>query len=124
MDIEITSDEGQELLKKGAHFLRGFHSEYKKDPASLRTEHWRSKLSGWRETIEVAFGRNVADSMIEDVRLTTGLSIPHAGPLTADGKGYLGDDPHCDSYVGEVPPAQLAVRQFERQSGISQLRKS
>ena len=78
------------------------HRGRPKRAASRRTEHWRSKLSGWRETIRVAFGRDAADSMTEDIRLTTRLSIPHSGPLAVDSKGYLGDDPQCDSYVGKV----------------------
>jgi hypothetical protein len=38
MDIEITSEKQQELLKQGAHYLQAFHLEYENDPASRRTE--------------------------------------------------------------------------------------
>jgi hypothetical protein len=115
VEIQMTDEQHGKLLETGAQFLRGFHQEHARDSASRRTEHYRAKLSGWRETITAVFGKKASDRLTKELRLETGLSIPHCGPLTADGNGYIADDKESDSFVGPVPQAQLANRQFELQ---------
>jgi FtsZ-binding cell division protein ZapB len=113
MEIQMTDQQHEKLLETGSRFLRGFHQEHARDSASKRTEHFRAKLSGWRETITAVFGKKVSDRLAKELRLRTGLSIPHCGPLTADGSSYIADDSESDSYVGPVPQVELANRQFE-----------
>ncbi len=115
MEIQMTDQQHEKLLETGSQFLRGFHQEHARDSASKRTEHFRAKLSGWRETITAVFGKKASDRLTKELRLKTGLSIPHCGPLTVDGNGYIADDSESDSYVGAVSQVELANRQFELQ---------
>jgi hypothetical protein len=115
MEIQMTDQQHEKLLETGSQFLRGFHQEHTRDSASKRTEHFRAKLSGWRETITAVFGKKASDRLTKELRLKTGLSIPHCGPLTVDGNGYIADDSESDSYVGAVSQVELANRQFELQ---------
>jgi hypothetical protein len=115
MEIQMTDEHHEKLLETGSQFLRGFHREHARESASKRTEHYRAKLSGWRETITAVFGKRASDRMTQELRLETALSIPHCGPLTADGNGYIADDRLSDSFVRPLTHVELANRQFELQ---------
>jgi hypothetical protein len=69
----------EKLLETGSRFLRGFHQEHARDSASRRTEHFRAKLSGLRETVTAVFGKKASDRLTKELRLKTGLSYRTAG---------------------------------------------
>ena len=91
-----------EMMRRGEFYLKAFHAEYQTSPTGPRTEYWRGHLSCWRLTISLFYGESAADAMVEEASRTTGLSIPHCGPLTEDGQGYLGWDSGCHTFIGSL----------------------
>ncbi|HLJ27486.1 MAG TPA: hypothetical protein VKY85_12305 [Candidatus Angelobacter sp.] len=79
------------LIEQGTFLLKTFHSEYSKDPVSRETEFWRGNLACWRGTL-YDFFREHAEEILNRVRESTGLPMPHRGILAPDGSGYLGWD--------------------------------
>jgi Tfp pilus assembly protein PilV len=84
------------LVEQGEFLLKTFHQEYAKDRTSRETEFSRGNLAGWRHTLHTIYGDGEASAIIDRVRNSTKLPIPHSGPLAPDGSGYYGLDSGAD----------------------------
>jgi hypothetical protein len=89
------------LVEQGVYALRTFHEEYEKDPTSRETEFRRGMVIGFRHTLHTFYG-DYTSEIIDRVRQTANLAIPHAGIMTPDGSGYFGWDSDADMVVGWV----------------------
>lgn len=91
------------LVEHGETILKYFHEEYLKNPKSPGTEFERGKVTEWRHLLVLLYGEMNAEEIILAARNNTRLSIPPAGMLADDGKGYVGFDSGCDSgYIGKI----------------------
>jgi hypothetical protein len=79
------------LVDQGGFLLRTFHNEYQRNRVGRETEFWRGSLACWRGMLHELFPKN-AEAVLSRVRQSTGLPIPHRGPLSEDGTGYMGFD--------------------------------
>lgn len=82
----------EELSKSGEFWLKAFHQSYAKDPVGRETEYWRGQIAGWKRTLVAAYGANMAEKIILRASEAANLPVPHAGPLSPDGSGYVGFD--------------------------------
>jgi hypothetical protein len=87
--------ETSRCIDQGVFLLQTFHNEYNRNPQGRETEFWRGNLACWRGMVHDFF-RDQAGEIISRVRQSTGLAIPHRGPLSPDGSGYLGWDSGAD----------------------------
>ena len=82
----------EELVRSGGFWLKAFHQSYAKDPVGRETEFWRGQIAGWKRTLVAAYGASTAEKIILRASEVTKLPVPHAGTLSADGRGYEGFD--------------------------------
>jgi hypothetical protein len=83
------------LVEQSSFLLKTYHAECDKNAASRETEFWRGNLSGFRYVVGEIYGRDIMQTILEDVRKTTGLDIPPTGELDSNGK-FLGTDSEAD----------------------------
>jgi hypothetical protein len=100
MNTQISPNARRALAESGEFYLKVFHSEYEKDPVGPRTEFRRGQFTGWKQTLFTLYSRAAAEEIIEGVSDRTRLSVPPAGELSEDGKGYLGTD--LSSHMGFI----------------------
>ena len=81
-----------ELVKSGEFWLKAFHQSYATDPIGRQTEYWRGQVAGWKRTLVAAYGAGIAERIILRASEVAKLPVPHAGTLSADGRGYEGFD--------------------------------
>jgi hypothetical protein len=95
------------LIEHGETLLKYFHEEYAKNATSPATEFERGKVAEWRQLLNLIYGENTTEEIVLSARNKTRLSVPPAGMLTDDGKGYMGFDSGCDmGYIGKIDPEQ------------------
>jgi len=97
-DAEIKS-----LGSHGAGLLTMFHEEYAKNPTGRETEFRRGHVAEWRHLLAFIYGGHTTERIVDAARAESGYTIPHAGPMTEDGKGYYGFDSGSDMYIGKIP---------------------
>jgi hypothetical protein len=102
----ISAETISRLIYQGEYLLKYFHEEFAKHSTGPETEFWRGNVSAWRGTLE-NLSPDLANDLIARVRTSTGLSIPHRGPLAPDGESYLGMDSGADAYIGKIEPESL-----------------
>ena len=73
--------------------LNTFHEEQRRNGSSLDAEFWRGNFVGMRRAMFAIYGEAVKNDVLDRVRRTTNLSIPHRGPLSPAGvpEGFDGD---------------------------------
>jgi hypothetical protein len=99
----------QAAVEKGVFSLTAFYNEYEKNRFGPRTEFYRGQISVWRQMLEDFYGESAADRIVEEASRESGLSIPHCGPLSSDGKAYLGSDAGCHPFIGKLSGYRRAV---------------
>lgn len=82
----------EELVRSGEFWIKTFHHFYAKDPAGRETEFYRGQIAGWKRTLVAAYGAGIAEKIILQASAAAKLPVPHAGPLSPDGRGYEGFD--------------------------------
>jgi hypothetical protein len=113
MAVQMAPEQRSPLITLGRDILRSFHYEHGVNPASRRTEFCRGRLSAWRLSVEAAFGQNAASRLTKELRIETGLSIPHCGLFDEQTNTFGGPDDDADAFVGRLSPAARANRQFD-----------
>jgi hypothetical protein len=91
-DVETIS----RATEQGVYLLKTFWQEHEKESFGKDTEFARGNLAGFRIALRSVFNEIVAEEIINRVRETTKLKIPPNGPLSKDGKGYVGFDSGAD----------------------------
>jgi hypothetical protein len=73
--------------------LKTFHQERQKNGSSRDAEFWRGNFVGMKRAMFAIYGEAVKNDVLDQVRRTTNLSIPHRGPLSPTGvpQGFDGD---------------------------------
>jgi hypothetical protein len=89
MLVRATSDE---LVSSGDFWLKRFHESYSNDPTGRETEFYRGQIAGWKRTLVAAYGASTAEQIILRASSDANLPVPHSGPLSEDGHGYIGFD--------------------------------
>lgn len=105
----VVSEEAQRrrVIAHGEYLLKFFHQDYADNPLSLRTENMRGQLTDWKRMVVLLYGESEGEDIIFGVSQTTGLSIPHGGPLSDDGSGYVGFDSYCHmGFIGKLSPGE------------------
>jgi hypothetical protein len=102
-DSPLDETEIKRLGSYGAGILTMFHEEYAKNPTSRETEFRRGHVSEWRHLLDFIYGAHVTEQIVDAARAESGYTIPHAGLMTEDGKGYYGFDSGADNYIGKIP---------------------
>jgi hypothetical protein len=87
----------------GAQLLTMFHEEYAKNPTSRETEFRRGHVAEWRHLLDFIYGTQTTEQIVDAARAESGYTIPHAGPMTEDGRGYYGFDSGADTCIGKLP---------------------
>lgn len=79
-------------------FLKAFHEEQQKSGSSPQAEFWRGNFVGMKRAVFAIYGEVVKDDVLERLRQTTNLPIPHRGPLSSTGipEGF---DSDADSWT-------------------------
>jgi hypothetical protein len=73
------------LAEQLAWLLKTFHEERQKSGSSRETEFWRGNFVGMKRALFAICGEAVKDDVLERLRQTTNLPIPHRGPLSPTG---------------------------------------
>jgi len=73
------------LTQQLVWFLQTFHEEHQKHGASRESEFWRGNFVGMKRAVFAIFGEAVKDEVLDRLRRTTHLPIPHRGPLSLAG---------------------------------------
>ncbi len=103
MNTQVDPKVAKVLAESGEFYLKAFHSEYEKDPVGPRTEFRRGQFTGWKQSLFILYSEAAAQETIEGVSNRTRLSVPPAGELSDDGKGYLGHDSSCHmGFIGKL----------------------
>lgn len=86
------------LTEQLVWFLRTFHEEHQKSGSSRETEFWRGNFVGMKRAVFAIYGEAVKDGVLDRLRQTTNLPIPHRGPLNSTGipEGF---DSDADSWA-------------------------
>lgn len=81
------------LTQQLAWFLKAFHAERHKGGSSRETEFWRGNFAGMKRAMFAIYGEAVKNEVLDRLRQTTNLPIPHRGPLGLSGvpEGFDGD---------------------------------
>ncbi|HWX94883.1 MAG TPA: hypothetical protein VNY29_19885 [Terriglobales bacterium] len=81
------------LTQQLVWFLKAFHEERQKSGSSRETEFWRGNFAGMKRAMFAIYGEVVKDGVLDRLRRTTNLPIPHRGPLSLTGvpEGFDGD---------------------------------
>jgi hypothetical protein len=79
-----------------------FHEEYNRNSVSPATEFRRGIVTEWKRLLCLIYGERNAEPIVLGSSKLAKLSIPPAGPLTEDGKGYYGFDSMCHTFIGPV----------------------
>jgi hypothetical protein len=74
------------LVQQFAYMLKAYHEECEKNPLSREAEFWRGNITGLRYTIGAILGQGVRSEFLHRLRQVTGLGIPHAGQMDAQGR--------------------------------------
>jgi hypothetical protein len=91
------------LMQHGAELLKMFHEEYSRNSVSPATEFRRGIVTEWKRLLCLIYGERNAEPIVLGASKLVKLSIPPAGPLTEDGKGYYGFDSMCHSgFIGPI----------------------
>jgi hypothetical protein len=72
------------LTQQLVRLSKTFHEECEKSGSSPETEFWRGNFAGTKTTLFSIYGEAVTDDVLNRAVQTTGLLIPHSGPLTLD----------------------------------------
>jgi hypothetical protein len=73
------------LTQQLVWFPQTFHEEHQKHGASHEAEFWRGNFAGMKRDVFAIFGEAVKDEVLDRLRRTTNLPIPHRGPLSLAG---------------------------------------
>jgi hypothetical protein len=87
----LTPEQVSRIVEQGSWLLKIFHEEFQKDAHSRETEFWRGQFVGLRSAIASLYGKEAHGQVLDRIRQSSGLPIPHSGLLTPEG-GYLGMD--------------------------------
>ena len=73
--------------------LQTFHEEQQRNGSSRDAEFWRGNFVGMKRAMFAIYGEAVKNDVLDRVRRTTNLSIPHRGRLSPTGvpEGFDGD---------------------------------
>lgn len=86
------------LTQQLAWFLKAFHEERQKSGTSPQAEFWRGNFAGMKRAMFAIYGEAVKDDVMDRLRRTTKLPIPHRGPLSLAGAPE-GFDSDADSQM-------------------------
>jgi len=86
----------------GATLLERFHHEFEKNPEDRDTEYQRGRVTGYRHLLSFIYGEHQTEVIVDAASRKAGYTIPPAGPMTEDGKGYYGFDSGAHTYIGKL----------------------
>jgi hypothetical protein len=99
---QLDESEVKRLATYGATLLKRFHQEYENNPESRDTEYVRGQVTGFRHLLDFIYGRRQTELIVEAASCEAGYTVPPAGPMTEDGKGYYGFDSGAHIYIGKL----------------------
>jgi hypothetical protein len=102
LNRQLNEGELKRLAAHGAILLKRFHEEYEKDPENRDTEYQRGQVTGYRHLLDSIYGERQSRQIVEAASSEAGYTIPPAGPMTEDGKGYYGFDSGSHTYIGKL----------------------
>jgi hypothetical protein len=100
--FQLNDVESKKLVNRAVALLRMFHQEYEQNPVSRDTEFQHGKVTGFRQTLVMIVGEKHASAIVDAASREAGLTVPHDGTMTRDGKGYEGWDSGAHTYIGKL----------------------
>jgi hypothetical protein len=99
---QLNESETKRLATYGAMLLKRFHQEFEKDPENRDTEYERGQVTGYRHLLDFIYGERQTGAIVDAASREAGFTIPPAGPMAEDGKGYYGFDSGAHTYIGKL----------------------
>jgi hypothetical protein len=99
---QLDDREVKQLASYGATLLKYFHQEFEKDPEHRDTEYRRGQVTAYRHLLDFIYGARQTEGIVDEASREAGYTVPPAGPMTEDGKGYYGFDSGSHTYIGKL----------------------